>query len=576
MLRELYIKNMAIIDELRLNFGRGFHIFTGETGAGKSILVEAIGLVLGEKARSGLIRDGASESVVEACFDVSEASEVQDLLAGHGLSHPDNPSELVLKRQISNGGNNRVYINHQRASLALLTELSRELIDFSGQHEQFDLLDSGQDIHTLDGFLGDSEFLDSYQAEFSQTQLLSLKVSELEKSLLEREERLEWVGHQLGEISGLKIFSDQDEKEWIARRQVLKAQSQIAEFGELAQKVLSEGDSSILYNLNRLQVFWEGRSAIKDYFKDISSKIDEIRVLTNDLSYDLAQQVAAVYKVSEYSPDEIEQQLYLLERLKRKFGPGIEDIQNRRQELELQKKSLENIDVNLADLKQNLKKSFARLKELAGSLSKQRTQVARQIETWVTQELSELKMAGARFVVEVVGSVDDDLSHYSKNGADRVRFLLSPNPGFGLKPLSQIASGGETSRIFLALKQVLTRYRRYGTLIFDEVDTGISGAVVELTGKKLKSLADRLQVLCITHHAQIASLADTHFHVIKEVRQGKTITRVQVLDAGERIDEVARLMAGIQVTQKTRELAREMIGQTGIAQTIKAKRKPVD
>lgn len=576
MLRELYIKNMAIIDELRLSFGRGFHIFTGETGAGKSILVEAIGLVLGEKARSALIRDGASESVVEASFDLSEAGEVQALLQDQGLTHPDDASELVLRRQFSTGGNNRIYVNHQRASLVLLKELSRALIDFSGQHEQFDLLDSGQDIHTLDGFLGDPGLLNSYRAEFSQTQMLSLQVSELEKSLLEREERLEWVGHQLGEISGLKILSAQEEQDWIAKRQILKAQSQIAEFGDLAQKVLSEGDSSILHNLNRLKAFWETRQSIKDYFKEIDSKTDEIRILTNDLSYELAQKVMGIYKVSGLSADEIEQQLYLLERLKRKFGPEIDDIQNRRQELESQKKSLKNLDVDISELKLNLKKSFAKLKELARHLSEHRIQVAQQIETWVTQELSELKMAGARFVVDVVSSVDDDLSHYSQNGADRVQFLLSPNPGFGLKPLAQIASGGETSRIFLALKQVLTRYRRYGTLIFDEVDTGISGAVVELTGKKLKSLADRLQVLCITHHAQIASLADTHFHVIKEVKQGKTITRVQVLNADERIDEVARLMAGVQVSKKTRELAREMIGQSAAPHTAKTRRKPVD
>lgn len=562
MLKELYIKNIAVIDEVRLNFGQGFHIFTGETGAGKSILVEAIGLVLGEKAKPTLIRDGADEAVVEASFGVADAPEVKNILAENSLSNTDDADELILKRQLLANGNNRIFINHQRATVTLLRELSRQLIDFSGQHEQFELLDSRQDIRTLDAFLTEPQIFRSYQHQYELVRSLGQKMADLEKSLLEREERLEWVNHQIKEISALKIKSEDEEKSFVAKGQVLRSQTQIEEFGNLAQGLLSEENSSILYNLGRLKQAVGGKQFLKEYFNDFEKRLDEINILINDFSYDLAQKVGAVaQKASDVSVDEIEQQLFLLERLKRKFGPGISEIIVKYHELEAQKRVLENMETDLRDLKSNFNKCFAELKAMAATLSHSRQQVARQIEKWVTDELAELKMPGARFEIRTVLRGTDDFKNYTATGIDDVDFLLSTNPGLGLKSLSQIASGGETSRIFLALKQVLTRYRGYGTLIFDEIDTGISGAVVELTGRKLKSLAGRFQVLCITHHAQIASLADTHFYVAKELRRGKTITRVKILTADERIEEVARLMGGVNVSAKTRELARELLGQ---------------
>lgn len=559
MLRELYIKNIAVIDEIRLNFGSGFHIFTGETGAGKSILVEAIGLVLGEKVKSTLIRDGSSEAIVEAVFDVSKAVDVLDLLSQHGFSHPEEPGELILKRQLGQNGNNRIFVNHQRATLAILRQLSRLLIDFSGQHEQFELLDSGQDHATLDAFLPDAQLLNDYREKFAEVRALKLVCDELEKALLERDERLEWISHQLGEITGLKIESEEDEREWLKKRQFLRAEADFSGFEELSQGLIGSHDTGILSNLHRLNQAMQSKPQLKELFKDFIERLDGIRITIEDFSYDLAQKMAGVQKASGITSDEVEAQLYRLEKLKRKFGPGITDIQNRRVELESQKKSLDNIEINLKEARQKWERAFVGLKEQAQNLGAERIRMARQIETWVETELSELKMKGARFVVDVASGPADDFKTYTANGIDRVRLLLSPNPGLGLKPLAEIASGGETSRIFLALKQVLTRYRQYGTLIFDEVDSGISGAVVELTGKKLKSLAERFQVLCITHHAQIASLADMHFHVSKVVKKGNTITRVKVLSQEERIEEVARLMGGVRVTHKTREVARELL-----------------
>ena len=247
-----------------------------------------------------------------------------------------------------------------------------------------------------------------------------------------------------------------------------------------------------------------------------------------------------------------------MERLKRRFGPTLTEVLEHEVSLIRDKSNLQNLDEKIDDLKRDFNKSLIDLKVRAAKLSEQRHELAKKVETWIKDELKDLSLKQAQFVIQINVREFKDFASFGPDGLDEVTFLISPNPGPGLKPLHLVASGGETSRLFLALKNVLTRHRRYGTLVFDEIDTGISGAVVELTGKKLKSLSGRFQVLCITHHAQIASLADTHYHVAKEVKAGQTITRVKILSEEERVEELSRLLGGVNVTSKTRELAREL------------------
>lgn len=561
MLKELYIKNVAVIDELRLNFDKGFHIFTGETGAGKSILVESIGLVLGEKAKGPLIRDGAPEATVEAIFDVSDFAAVKTLVIEEGLGNADDPDELIIRRQIHTSGKNQVFINHQRSSMALLKNISALLIDYTGQHEQIELLDTRRDIEVLDSFLAAPNLLDEYHTAFESVRELQRTTSDLERTILEKNERLEWLKYQLKELNELKVESPEVETELKARRASLKHAASISQFASLAANALTEGETSCLNNLILILRELEKQEHLSALFGPVTKNLRDAKVSLEDVAFEIAKIVSKCENVNGTLPaDEIEGRLFHLEKLKRKFGPEITDVIRKRDELAAEKISLENSDENLAELKKKLHREMIVLADKARALSEARQGVSKKVEKAVLKELSELKMSGTQFQIAVRPAPDPKVwQSYHARGSDAVAFLLSPNPGLALKPLAQIASGGETSRIFLALKQVLTRFRKSGTLIFDEIDTGISGAAVELTGKKLKILADRFQVFCITHHAQIASLADRHFLVLKEISKGKTFTRVKLLSGNEQVQEVARLMGGVTISAKNLEYAHEMV-----------------
>lgn len=564
MLKELYIKNIAVIDDLRLNFADGFHIFTGETGAGKSILVESIGLVLGEKAKAPLIRDGAGEAVVEAVFDVQNFPEVRETLAREFLLQTEDPDELVVKRSISTDGKNKIFINHQRATLALLQEISGLLIDYTGQHQQIELLDTRQDVHVLDGFLPDPKFVPSYREAYGAARVTAGALAALKIAIRQKDERLDWIAHQLKDWEGLEIASEDEEKEWKTRRELLKNAAVYARFAEISDRILVAGDESCSNGLNALIREIEKQPALTGPFETVLKNLKDAKTCLEDMAYDIAKVSSKNEDPSGAAADRIESQLFQLEKLKRKFGPGVAEVMARREELEAERSHLQNSGQELAALERRFATEFGALKSAADALSCARRGVSQKVQKAVLKELADLKMAEARFEIEVVPVADpQDFAAYGPDGSDRVAFLLSPNPGLSLKPLAKIASGGETSRIFLAIKQVLTRFRSSGTLIFDEIDTGISGAAVELTGKKLKTLADRFQVFCITHHAQIASLADRHFLVSKEVQKGKTFTRVKILSQDEQVHEVARLMGGVTISGKNLEYAREMVVSKG-------------
>ena len=553
MLKELYIKNIAVVDELRLGFDQGFHIFTGETGAGKSILGEAISLVLGEKPKSNLLRDGSDEAIVEASFAIAKNPEVQTFLKQYSLENTEDPEELILKRQLSSEGKNKVFVNHQRSTLKILQEVAALLIDLTGQHEQMELLTASQDREILDEFLTKKDILEVYAEQYSKTKGIFQKISDLKKTIAEKERRLEGIQFQLKEMGDLEIHSEEEEAGLREKRNFLRHQSQIAEFSSNAGKIFEDA----LGSFHKLETTFERNSYLNDYYKNFSSSLKEVKILIEDLSFEISKQTA--HLETQISLDDLERKLYVLERLKTKYGPEFKDVLKKKAELEAEKGRLENSNEVISDLEVEFTKNFSELKNLTQKLMEHRQKIAKMIEKLIMVELTELQMPEAKFSVQIEEKDRDDFQNYSQSGCDRVCFLISPNPGFGLKPLSQIASGGETSRLFLAIKQVLTRHKKSGTLIFDEIDTGISGAVVELAGRKLKKLADRFQVFCITHHAQIASLADKHFLVSKEIQKGKTFTRVNVLKDQDRIQEVARLMGGVEITSKNMAFAKEIL-----------------
>lgn len=559
MLKELYIKNIAVIDEQRLNFNSGFQVLTGETGAGKSILVESLGLILGNKAQLELIRDGADEAVVEACYDISCFPSVQYLLEQESLHNAENKNELIIKRLVRTDGQNKILINHQRASLQLLQNISRMLFDFTGQNDQSLLLDSSADIQILDSYLDDENLKKDYQELFFELKTRRSEIEKLRAASVAKVQRLDWLEFQLREFNELAVKSVEEFQELKTKREYFRNKAVIREFGSLAAEALTDGDACANVRLNEVKNHISKRDFLKNQYAEVMSRLEEIQTQLTDVAYEIAR--ATSKDVSDdVNLDDIEAQLHQVEKLKKKYGPEIADVLHKKNELTAEKGALENSDEQIEKYVIEFEEKCKNLESKAKKLSEARAAIVKKLERSVKTELGFLKMAGVQFKVSIATETRlDDFSAYGPDGIDKVVFLLSPNPGLSLKPLAKIASGGETSRIFLALKKVLTERRKNGTLIFDEVDAGVSGAVAQLVGLKLKELAQNFQVFCITHHAQIASLADQHFHVAKEVRHNQTFTRVRCLNHNERIQEVARLMGGVKISQKNLDLAKEML-----------------
>lgn len=559
MLKELYIKNIAVIDEQRLSFDSGFQVLTGETGAGKSILVESLGLILGNKAQLELIRDGADEAVVEACYDISSFPLVQNLLKQESLENTDNKNELIIKRLVRTDGQNKILINHQRASLQLLQNISRTLFDFTGQNDQSILLDSSADILILDSYLDDVNIKKDYQEHYSELKTMRSEIEKLRAASVAKSQRLDWLEFQLREFNELAVHSVEEFQELKTKREYFRNKAVIREFGSVAAEALTDGDKCASVRLNEIKNHILKRDFLKNQYVEVLSRLESLQTQLSDVAYEISR-ATSKNVIDDVNLDDIEAQLHQAEKLKKKYGPEITDVLQKKTELMAEKVALENSDEQIEKYVAAFEEKFKNLKSKAGKLSQARAAIVKKLEQSVKSELSFLKMADVQFKVSIETSQSlDDFSGYGTDGIDTVVFLLSPNPGLSLKPLAKIASGGETSRIFLALKKVLTDRRKNGTLIFDEVDAGVSGAVAQLVGLKLKELAKNFQVFCITHHAQIASLADQHFHVAKEVRHNQTFTRVRCLNQNERIQEVARLMGGVKISQKNLDLAKEML-----------------
>lgn len=559
MLKELYIKNIAVIDEQRLSFNSGFQVLTGETGAGKSILVESLGLILGNKAQPELIRDGSDEAVVEACYDISAFPLIQSLLKRESLENTENKNELIIKRLVRKDGQNKILINHQRASLQWLQNISRTLFDFTGQNDQSILLDSSADILILDSYLEDVNLKRDYQEHFSELKTMRSEIERLRAASVAKAQRLDWLEFQLREFNDLTVHSVEEFQELKTRREYFRNKAVIREFGSVAAEALTDGEFCASVRLNEIKNHILKRDFLKNQFADVVSRLESLQTQLSDVAYEISR-ATSKNMGDDVNLDDLEAQLHHVEKLRKKYGPEITDVLYKKNELIEEKVVLENSDEQIEKYVTEFDKIFKNLKSKAKKLSGARATIVKKLEQSVKSELSFLKMEDVQFKVSIETSQSlDDFSDYGPEGIDKVVFLLSPNPGLSLKPLAKIASGGETSRIFLALKKVLTDRRKNGTLIFDEVDAGVSGAVAQLVGLKLKELAKNFQVFCITHHAQIASLADQHFHVTKEVRKNQTFTRVRCLNPNERIQEVARLMGGVKISQKNLDLAKEML-----------------
>ncbi|MBJ6751149.1 DNA repair protein RecN [Geomonas anaerohicana] len=548
MLRELQITNLAIIDKLHVEFSPGLNILTGETGAGKSIIIDAVNLILGGRGSADLIRAGAKEASVEAVFDLSGREALLEALATAGI---ECDGELLVRRVVAAGGKSRVFIGGGLATTSLLSEICRNLINIYGQHDAQSLLKTEQHLLLLDGYCGAISLRADFAARFEQCQAAKHELQALEAGEREAARRLDLLAFQSNEIAEAKLTAGEEE-ELAEERARLAHSEKLMGASQGAFDALYGGEATLLGTLSGIIAGVADAGRIDPALTPVTETLEAAYAQLEDASLTLRDYAARV----ESDParlEEIEDRLDAIGRLKKKYGASIEEILEYQRQVDQELSVLSNIEGVRSELQQRIAQLEQELATLGAKLTKARQDGAKKLKQGMEHELGELAMKHAVFETSFEQSAEA-----KSYGFERAEFLFSPNPGEPPKPLAKIASGGELSRLMLALKQ-LHPDSEVPTLIFDEVDTGIGGATSALVGEKLKRVAREQQVLAITHLPQVAAFADQHLKVEKKVADGRTATGVELLEGEERVAEVARMLSGARVTEKTLEHARELI-----------------
>ncbi|MCL5022913.1 MAG: DNA repair protein RecN [Nitrospirae bacterium] len=550
MLRELRIRDFAIIDELTTHFAPGFNVLTGETGAGKSIIVDALGLALGERAQTDAIRTGKNETVVEAYFDLGPLPFLEKL----GIPAGDG---IILRRTFSAAGKSKAYINDTMVNVQTLLEAGRSLVDIHGQHEHQSLLSADTQRTMLDAFGGLLGERGEFEEAYHEVQKVRQEFSDLTSCMREQEQRTDLLRFQTGEIDAASLKAG--EQEDLERERALLANAaKLSELADASYLLLHSGEGSCSEKLSAALSLLREVSRIDRGIEETLSLLESALPLIGDAALSL-RSYKDRYEVDPARLEGIEDRLDLIKRLARKYGEGVAGILRYREDASRELEQLSSSDERARTLGAELHEKEARLSEMAGRLSERRKEAAKAIEKTVKEGLREMAMAKAEFTIVVRPAP------LTSSGGDGVEFLFSANRGEPVKPLHRAASGGELSRVMLALKGALAAVDGVPVLIFDEVDAGIGGRTAESVGRRLGRLSKRHQVLCITHLAQIAAMADHHFIAEKvEKKEGVCVTLTE-LASGEREEEIARMLGG-KVTDISLRHAKELLGNGAHAQ----------
>lgn len=554
MLSELRIVNFALIEQLNLQFQSGFTVLTGETGAGKSLLIDAIALLVGGRASTDQIRSGEEEAQLEASFHLPDTHPLIRRLRSQDLIGP-HESELILRRVLSRSGRHRVYVNGSLCPLRVLEELGGTLIDIHGQHEQQSLLSSAKQVDALDAFGRLYELRGRYEQAYQGWKDLREQLAALQSEVVDRARIEDMLRFQSQEIEQACLLPDEEEQLRQERQRLVHAHR----LRELAHEVhgeLQEDEQAVLTRLGRIGRALAELAQTDPAMGDCEQAAAESAIQLKDLAgrlRDYAQQLEA-------DPDRqasVEDRLELIQRLKKKYGGSIESVLTMGRQVQEELQLLDSREERTAELAARLEEEARRLRTLAQQLSKKRMDAAKRMTTLVVAELAAVKMEQAVF--QIIVSSDESEEGLGPMGRDRVEFLLSSNPGEPPRPLGRVASGGELSRIMLALKTVLAEMDQVPVLVFDEVDTGVGGAVAAAMGTRLRKLGSFHQVFCITHLPQVASQAEHHLLVEKGQESQRTSTSVRVLTGMGQEEEIARMLGGLTITKKVRETAAELI-----------------
>lgn len=563
MLQEIAIRNFAIIDDLHMSFSDGLTILSGETGAGKSIIINAVNLLLGSRASSKMIRSGASFAELEALFHVKPGSSVSEILLNQGI---ESTEALVLRRVISKDNRHKIYINGKLSTIGVLSALTENLASISGQHEHQGLLKEGQHLLTLDQFAGLMPLRKKVYRAFHEIVPLIQKLKALNASKQHQEEHTALLEFQLNELKQGALIPGEDadlEQEKVRLKNIETLYGTVHGCIE----TLYDEQGSISDRLAAVKKDLDQAGEIDTALQPPADKIAGLSFQLEDVTATLRSYLSGL-QIDEGRLEVVEERLDVLNRLKRKYGGSLETVAAHMKAIEKELSEAEHLTDRIGEAKEKISVQYKALVSFATELSEKRRHASISLAQKMEKELEGLKMPDTKINISVqTVAADEQTDPYLKSegkailetGLDRVAFYISPNVGEELKPLAFIASGGELSRVVLALKAILAVTESTETLIFDEVDAGIGGGTAEVVGKKLSALAKFHQIVCITHLPQIAKYGDHHFKISKSVKKGRTTTTIHPLEKDARIEEIARMLGGDKITPATREHAEEIM-----------------
>jgi len=567
MLTRLQVQNYALIESLEVEFRPGLNILTGETGAGKSILIGALGLALGERADSDSVRSGARQAVVEAEFRIDKYQAVKKIFEDLGLEWV---GELSIRREVSTAGKSRALVNDAQVPLAGLKRIGDAILDMHGQHQHQSLLYEERHLDFLDGYARTWAEREAVGALFREYQKIKSEMEALRSREKMTKEKLDLYAFQIREIEVAKLYEGEEEE--LEREQsVLANAEKLHSLASEAYQWLYQNEGSVIEQLSAARKAWDQISAIDVRAQEIGKSLSSICDQADEASRELRRYRDSI----QFDPDRLEgirQRLDLIRTIKKKYGDrdgGIASVLNHLARIKSEVDSVEHGQEQIAKLEFDLEAKRVDLERACLELSDKRQAAAKRMAKEVLGQLKDLGMEKASFKVEVSQSEEEGglvrrggrAYKVDPSGMDQARFLISPNTGEELKPLARIASGGEISRVMLAIKTILAETDQVSSLVFDEIDVGIGGRVAEAVGRKLREIGQSRQVLCITHLPQIAALAQAHYRVVKREQSGRTLTTVEALSDKERVEEVARMLGGEKITESALRHARELVGK---------------
>ncbi len=556
MLLELNIQNYAIINKVRVSFSNGLNVLTGETGAGKSIIIDAISLVLGGRADKEYVKSGCKKAVIEALFFIENMSDIEKVLEEYGIQK-ESDDIILITREIFNTGKSTSRINGRSVTLGMLNEITSKLIDIHGQHDHQSLLRVDKHSEFIDS-LGEQRIKDSKEKikkGYDELQVLKTRLKSLVQDEMEKERKMDLLSFQLEEIDEARLIDGEEESLFSEYNLLSNAENITVTLSEAITNLDSDyyENKSIIDALNNTYI---SLHKISKHSNDITSFTDILESIILQLQ-ELTREIRYYQHKVEFNPERLkflDERLELINKLKRKYGRTTKDILEYREKISIELELLLNCEEEIKEIKNKIIKCENDLNIICNVLSKERTCISERFEKEIIKELNEVNMLNVKFKVRL-----ERIEYFTQNGFDKIEFLISTNPNEPLKSLSKIISGGEMSRIMLAFKSILAEIDKIPTLIFDEIDTGISGRTAQVVGEKITNISTNHQVICITHLPQIAALADSHFLISKKIFENESITEIIELDYNDRVEELSRLLGGVNLTETTKQHAKEMI-----------------